>query len=190
MNSRFGAPAALVALILLGAGCAASTPATPDNQPSASVADSAAAMTDVSDSETDAAAAQPAVELTPTLAADREGEWSTYTNAALGFSFDWPSTGKYAPRWAVDFLESAEVTDGCYQDGTNQQATVAVGDQEFCHTWTDTGEGSASATDYYVTTIGEQSVRISFTKDSSGIYEFDWTEYRAFLDQIIAGFQL
>lgn len=115
--------------------------------------------------------------------------WSKYTNAALGFSFDWPTKGMYAPRWEVKFLNDADVKDGCY--GTERTLLVRkqLAGRDFCHA-VGPDEGPL-ATDYYVTRVASRNVMLVFTKDSTGLGDkFSWEEYRTHLDQIVGTFKL
>lgn len=175
MNPRLASYLLAGSLLLVGAGCA---PSAPSESPADSAPVDTSAQVD--------AAKDAVADLTKTLVDDT---WQKYTNSALNFSFDWPTKGRYAPRWEVKFLEDAQVKDGCLANELMTTRKVMAGDQEFCHS---TGEiADNEATDYYVTKVGSRHVAIVFSKDSSGAgSDFSWDEYRAHLDQIVSTFKL
>lgn len=176
---RFSRPliVSTIALLLLGAGCdraaepAAKTP--PINRPTTNVpaanlptinAPAAAANTN-----TNAPTPASGVRELP-AATGIDGTWQTYTNAALGFSFQTPTKGRYAPTWEVSFLKSddARIVDGCYvpdanPDGTPERVVGSAPVTDFCVS----ASGDAGAGNFYVirdavTRINNTYVRINF----------------------------
>jgi hypothetical protein len=159
--------------------------------------------------ETIVPAAEGAMTLETTVQLD--DTWKTYTNAALGFSFRWPSKGRYAPDWEVRFFgeNSDKMQDGCFDEGAverNPSAQVTVGGVGFCHSSFEEGAaGSRYLVDHYATKKGSQYVVISFTKRTTSAaalgctgfelsaspaacVEFDEKAYLELLNQIVSTF--
>jgi hypothetical protein len=201
----------LLSLTILGAGCAAA-PATPAPEPAPTPTTETPSayepQPDLSDITEDG---EEPKELTP---ATTDATWRTYTNAALDFSFMWPTKGRYAPEWEVRVFAATdtEVADGgCYHvQGANQDTErfAKVGSQEFCHTSASEGAaGSVYFTDAYATRIGSRVVVILFSKQvtnggmipncsepyssvSTACVPFVVTEYQAALEGIVGTFKL
>lgn len=134
MNARFLAVPAL-ALAFLGAGC---TPPAPIN---------GVPVTD--------AGPQDGRTLT---AAQTDATWETYQNARLGFSFQYPTKGKYAPEWEVEVGGSSSCLE-------SQDVGHTAEDTSFCVIGTREGAaGSTYFTHTYRTILKETSVSIIFTK--------------------------
>src|SRR5690606_38079230 len=99
-------------LLIIGAGCPKSNVSTNTNEalvlPSENGSESSAETSTDTETETD-------TESTDVTGAG-DNAWQTYTNAALGFSFNWPDKGRYAPTWEVTFSKDGDesVKDGCY----------------------------------------------------------------------------
>ena len=168
-------------LLLIGAGCASRSrvqeePAMQESE------DTMMEETVMMEDENSAMELSTTVELDDT--------WQTYTSKALPFSFRWPMRGLYAPEWRVDLLSAEDVdSDGCYA-GDLEKTFVYVGETQLCHTASDT-EGMTTATDHYTMKLNDQNVKVTFTKDSSGLGDtFSWNEYHAFIDQIMSTFSL
>jgi len=172
--------AALAAVLLLvGAGCA-KTEVTSNTNETLVIPDSSSNNESESGSESEAEA-ETKPEANAVSAADG---WQTYTNAALGFSFNWPSKGRYAPTWEVKFAKEgdASVKDGCFvaTGATNSKSG------EFCHASVAPAAGEAK--DYFTTTINGQHVTLAFTKKESG-KDFSWSDYQEELEQIVSSFK-
>ena len=172
----FSKSVSLISLVLLfGAGCAAtdfkisdtgSSNSAPAITPSAETA-----MPAVNTSST-----TPVMSTSSTVMVD--DSWHTYTNAALKFSFQWPTKTIYAPHWKVTF----EKVEPCGTLGVIQD----VRGVSFCHKHVQEGN---IITDYYATKNGELYVLITFTNSSTGIPSFKLDEYQAMLSTIISTFK-
>ncbi len=145
MNLRFLAIPA-ISLAFLGTGCA---PA-PD------------AVLPTQDTQ------EPGGRLLPAVQTD--GTWKTYENARVGFSFQYPTKGTYAPEWEVKVFDqnAKEVQDCYYVDGASldgvKNARTADG-RHFCTVHVSEGAaGSAYFTDAYATKVGNSVAVILFTK--------------------------
>lgn len=150
---------ALVALT--GAGCEpAPIPAAPAPSP--------AAETPSQPSVPAPSAEAPAVTPSPLPVID--ATWKTYTNSSLGFSFQYPTKGTYAPTWGVTFLKTNDpkLVKGCYQGEGNprqNQGELLVGDSTFCVTrYEDAAAGQRYFTDHYVSGRSGSVILISFSK--------------------------
>lgn len=168
-------------LILLGAGCAASSVR---GKPPVSVP----APVPAKSAEIPSTATTTAIDAT----------WKTFTNKALNFSFQWPAKGRYAPTWEVTFIQDgdASIVNGCHaQPYTESQppASLAAGDQTFCHTsYSDGAAGTIHLFDDYAAKIGMRYVVVHFVKAYSTVAGpvFDQATYRAMLDQIVGTFRM
>lgn len=174
---------ALVALA--GAGCTfAPTPTVPS-----APTPSPAAETPSQPSAPAPSAETPPVTPSPLPVIDTT--WKTYTNKALGFSFQSPTKGIYAPTWGVTFLKSDDpkLKDGCYQgEGNPRQnsGSLQVGDTTFCVTrFEDAGAGQRYDTDYYVGGLKGSVILMTFSKHFTNDGSFDIGVYNAVLDQIV-----
>ncbi|MEK7073316.1 MAG: hypothetical protein AAB974_02665 [Patescibacteria group bacterium] len=162
-----------LAVLLLGAGCtqaaepAANAPVV--NRPTTN----APAANTPANANVNAPAPAAGVRDLP-AATGVDGTWKTYSNAVLGFSFQTPTKGKYAPEWEVKFIAATDthLQDGCYSDiyetTTGREGTperVSVGAREFCHA--SMGDGFAGGFGYvdtYTTQIDGRSVAVIFRK--------------------------
>lgn len=202
-----------ITLLLLGFGCSktaepvANTP--PANRPTMN-----APTVNAPKVNAPAAPASGARELPAATGIDNT--WKTYTNAALGFSFQTPTKGRYAPTWEVSFLKSddAHIVDGCYvpdanPDGAPERVAARAPVTEFCIS----ASGDAGAGNFYVirdavTRINNTYVRINFVNhaynagavgcnpmpesgmstSANSCLPFIEAEYRAQIDNILATF--
>lgn len=175
--------AVTAALLIVGAGCDTATTDTNTNSGSLVLPSDSSAADVNAPSESVAAPADSA------SGTDASANLETYTNSGLGYSFKWPKTGRYAPKWSVGVAKEGDATikDGCYVAADGKTDTVAAGDTSFCHTAVDAADG-ASTTDYYVTKKGSVYVVLTFTKQKDAGKDFSWTDYRAGLGQIISSY--
>lgn len=159
-------------LAAVGAGCASDDATTPPestppaatstmpNQPSSPTS---------SDSGTPVIPDSSATSVNPG-SVDTTG-WETYTNATIGYSFQYPTKGTFAPEFNVQTLPNTHpfIKDGCYDNGDlgpmAQTDRVAIGGETFCRTRTLEGAaGSTYNNEYWVTSRGNWSSVIIFTK--------------------------
>jgi len=169
---------AIAALLLIGVGCAPTTSPSADSP----AQETDAPATSKPDSE---AGADASLETTVPL----DDTWKTYVNKALSFEFNWPTKGRYAPRWEVTFVSEgdARIKDGCIVEGSAGTRHVTVGASTFCHSWKDDGSGP---TDWYAVKHDSRYAVIRFTKSPTVPDEgFSLEEYRAHLDQIISTYK-
>lgn len=166
----------LALLALAGAGCLSAEPTQPSqpqepNQPPAHIEPGQPSNP-----------GQPgqATSTTPTgVLPVIDNTWKTYTNAALKFSFQYPTQGTYAPTWGVSILKQNDpkVQGGCYQGDANprqNKGELQVGDTTFCVTrYEDAGAGQRYETDYYVGGLNGQIVVLTFSKHLSVGDNFD-----------------
>jgi len=155
----------LALLALAGGGCLSPEPAQPSlpqepTKPPAVVVPAEPTPSEPAPTSTVPASVLPVI----------DGTWKTYLNAALKFSFMYPTKGTYAPTWGVTILKTtdAKLENGCYQgDGSPRQntGTLLVGDTNFCVTrYEDAGAGQRYETDYYAATVNGAVVLITFSK--------------------------
>lgn len=165
MNARFLAIPAL-ALAFLGAGC------TPATSPVPTTDDVPVTEAGSQDSYTLNISRLPGnQEAPPTFVpAQTDDTWKTYTNAALGFSFQTPTKGRYAPQWEVKVIrdDAPEVSDGYSAEGGTIDS-VRFGNtpdrQEFYVNYgTKEADGIVYLSDAYSTYIGRSVVVIIFSK--------------------------
>lgn len=212
-----------IALLLLGAGCnSASEPATntpPINRPTtnAPAANRPAVNTPVAVANTNTNTPTPASGVRALPAATGiDSTWTTYRNTALGFSFQTPTKGRYAPTWEVGFLklDDAHIVDGCYvpdanPDGAPERVVTSAPVTDFCVS----ASGDAGAGNFYVirdavTRINNTYVRINFVNhvynagavgctpmpesgmstSATSCVPFVEAEYQAQIDTILATF--
>lgn len=90
----------LFALVLVGAGCSlGSETKTETEMPPVPVVKTETKTETKTEVKTETSPSSGETQtLTP---ATTDDTWKTYTNAALGFSFMWPTKGRYAPEWEV-----------------------------------------------------------------------------------------
>lgn len=99
-----------------------------------------------------------------------DATWETYTNDAIGFTFQAPTRGRYAPTWEVTFLAEgdARIQDGCFVDAQNESRTAdrfSVDGVIFCRTFAREGAaGSVYLTQHVITKMGPRYVHLAFTK--------------------------
>ncbi len=206
-------------LLLLGVGCsraaapAANTAAV--NRPAAN-APAAVANTNVPTAANVNTPASASGVRTLPAASGIDDTWKTYTNKALGFSFQTPTKGRYAPTWEVSFLKSddAHIVDGCYvpdasSNGAPERVVGSAPVTDFCLS----ASGDAGAGNFYVirdavTRINNTYVRIHFVNhaynagavgcnplpesgmstNATSCVPFVEAEYRAQIDNILATF--
>jgi hypothetical protein len=159
--------------------------------------------------ENDLDDAEPAAELSPI-----DDTWNTYENEATGFTFLWPTRGRYAPEWEVSFIadDDSRTSEGCLFDDNRHNRTrdilnIAVDGIELCHTrFVEGAAGSIYYIDYYLGELKGTNVLFTFTKRlangdnfeneschgktvlamGDSCVPFDDEVYRAHLDQIMA----
>ncbi len=172
-----------MALILTGAGCSSTQTSETENTEENATTPTEETTASVTGEATEGTSNQLVTSVTI------DDTWQAYTNKSLGFRFNWPTKGRYAPNWDVSFLKSddANIADGCY--GNDNTRRVSVGEVSFCRTGAVTDEDKL-ATDRYVTKHGETYVVMTFNKEKTTAEGFDWNEYHAFLDQIVSTFKL
>lgn len=209
----------IAALALLGAGCFSPEPEAPPTPTPVNPAPSAPTPSAPTPSEPVPSEPAPS-EPTPSTPSGYElpeidATWQTYTNASLGFSFRYPTKGRYAPTWGVTFVKTDDpkMQGGCYQGDANPRqnaGTLLVGDKQFCVTrYEDAGAGQRGMTDFYAVEHKGTIVLISFSKQFSNGDNFedeschgqlvissgttctpvDIGIYNATLDQIVGTFQ-
>ncbi|TAK05210.1 hypothetical protein EPO33_04520 [Patescibacteria group bacterium] len=175
---------ALAGLLLVGAGCnRAAAPAANTataNRPAANIPAATTNTNAPTTANVNVNVPTPASGVrTLPAASGIDGTWKTYTNKALGFSFQTPTKGKYAPEWEVKLIDTATLLrqeylqGGCYsiifasmpgRQGDTEEY-VSVGGREFCHA--SLGNPFADGfghVDIYTTNIGSRTVAIIFRK--------------------------
>ena len=122
------------------------------------------AMQDDENVDADVMAALPEIDKT----------WQTYTNKSLGFSFQWPTRGRYAPEWTVTFIQKDDqaLKDGCYGEGQfaerKARTKQTIDGVEFCRVYLRyQGAGQVYFTDYLLGKIDGPNILITFTKHLS-----------------------
>jgi hypothetical protein len=141
------------ALVVLGAGCGTAPTERPPLPPESTASSTAPSA--------DAVSSTGSVKPVAPASALPEG-WRKQVNAAAGYSFAWPPTGKYAPTWDVLQVKdgSASMKDGCYAPselGTERKPSqrITVGDAAFCQTsFGDAGAGQYYTTDFFAVKNG------------------------------------
>ena len=181
-----------VALALVGAGCFSAEPAQPA-VPQEPVKKPAVvtppAPTPSQPTPTPAPTPTSTAPVPSSVLPVIDATWKTYANAALKFSFQYPTKGSYAPTWGVNILKTtdAKLEAGCYKgDGNPRQnkGELQVGDTTFCITrYEDTSSGQRLETDYYVGGLGGNVILLTFSKKLSETA--DVGIYNAHLDQIV-----
>lgn len=148
----------LTVVSLLGAGCSTNNPVT-DNATNTAP-------------NNNAISTQPGVNTSSTsvvVPVDTTG-WQTYQNKTLGFQFQYPIRGSFAPEFSVKLLplNSSQVKDDCYAEtglpGDTPERLTTNG-TAFCRTRI--LEGAAGSTvnhEYWVTTTEKWYAIIEFTK--------------------------
>ncbi len=166
------------ALLIVGAGCESAPTDTNTNSGSL-----------VLPSESSSDVNAPAMTTDTNKPAAADDSMKTYSNAALGYSFQWPATGRYAPMWdtSVASKGDARFKDSCFVAADGKTDSLTAGGATFCHTAVDAKDG-ASATDYYVTEKSGQYVVLTFTKKKDAFKDFSWTDYRAGLAKIVGSY--
>lgn len=169
----------LFAVVLLGASCAPAEkvtnniPSTPKPAPVAGKLEDVK-MPDEKKTEVTAPKSEGVRELTPAVT---DETWKQYTSKAFGFTFMWPTKGRYAPEWEVKLYESNNKnigSDGCHivppPDVRTATVNVRVNEQAFCHTngsivnEPDVDDDARIKIDFYTTSFGSKFVTIQFTK--------------------------
>jgi len=159
----------LALLSLAGGGCLFSEPAQPSVPQEPTKPPAVVTPPTNTPSEPAPTPSTPTTPVLPVI----DATWKTYTNAALKFSFQYPTKGTYAPTWGVSILKTTDpkLEGGCYQgDGNPRQnkGTLQVGDTTFCVTrYEDAGAGQRYETDYYAATVNGAVVLITFSKHLS-----------------------
>jgi hypothetical protein len=202
----------LFALILAGAGCSfgdstdvKTETETPAPTAPAKTETKTETKTEV-DTETKTETPTPALAPTPTESGVRtltpattDDTWKTYANASLGFSFLWPTKGRYAPEWEVIFLDDTALA---LRSCDHVQTEDGI---QFCHhsTGMDLSNTEGIYEDGYSTKIKETIVSIEFKKKFFGgicdagnstsnttCIPFDTAEYQKTLDGIVGTFKI
>lgn len=158
-----------LALLLVGAGCdraaAPGADAPPANRPAANAPAAARGNGNVN---APAVGGDARILPAPTGIDDT---WKTYTNTSLGFTFQTPTRGRYAPMWEVTFIDQddASIVDGCYQDSAREDRTperLLSSGFTFCRSFSREGAaGSVYLTQHVVTKRGPRIyIHLAFTK--------------------------
>jgi len=193
---KFIAP--LLALVLLGAGCSeavTSEEAKTETKP---------AVTSTTEKKPEITKTENTGEVRELVAAKTDDTWKTYTSKSLGFSFQWPTKGRYAPQWEVKHYASdnAELINGCVKGLSSDIATrskVSVGDREFCLSRAVDGVDAhcVLSSVSYATTFGKTVAAIEFSKEicdeslPSGLTREQYIEnYENTLDSIVGTFKI
>ncbi|MEK7473562.1 MAG: hypothetical protein AAB668_02450 [Patescibacteria group bacterium] len=199
----------IAALALLGAGCFSPAPEAPPTVAPTPVKPAPSAPTPSEPTPSEPAPSTPSGYELPEI----DATWQTYTNNALGFSFQYPTKGRYAPEWEMSIVSEsdAKMKDGCYFDEQTDAGTekrVAIDGREFCRTNAmDPAAGSRYYTYQYATKFGSSYALLSFTKRAvngdnydepacrgkivfsfGGCVEFVPADFEAHLDQIMNTF--
>jgi len=189
-HTSFSILGGLGLLVLFGVGCsqpaAPVAPLVPPSNPPVVQPVVTPTVVPTTPSNTTTTAALPAIDDT----------WKTYANKALGFSFQYPTKGRYSPLWEVTFVgeNDSKIQDGCLiYGGKHVDSYTTPGGTAFCHKYQDLqGDTDVDlrAEDYYSTRIGKQYIVITFTKDYKATVKpvFNIDAYRAQLDQIVSTF--
>ncbi len=136
-----------------------------------------------------------------------------YANKALGFTFRYPTKGRYAPEWEMSIVreDDARMKEGCFFDEQTDPGTekrMTINGREFCRTHAvDPAAGSRYYTYHYATKFGSSYAILSFTKRAvngdnyeepachgkivfsfGGCVEFVQADFEAQLDQIMGTF--
>ncbi len=217
MHMRTSLPAAIAALLLIGAGCGAA-PETPAADAPGANAPVSANRPPVNAPVTDAPPATPPNQGVRALpaAAGVDATWQTYENEALGFTFQAPTRGRYAPTWEVTFVAEGDsaIVDGCYRQGASEDRSperLSANGLTFCRSFFREGAaGSVYMTQHVVTKMGPRYAHLAFTKkaanagmldcatppasglsvSSEACVPFDLDEFDAQIEMIIATFRL
>ena len=154
------------------------TVVTPDSQPTTPSAVS-----------TTTATTQPA---TPSMKFEVDETWQTYTNKALSFEFQWPTKGRYAPEWSVEFRKSDDSTiaHGCVYDSKTYGSDSMY--KDFCHTTSVIETDAIERTDYFATKKGNQYIVVTFFKKLYPDEKYkanSHDDYEAMLETIMSTFK-
>ncbi len=180
MRTKYILPA-LMALTLLGAGCLGESQKAQETANTATQtgqadntntpSQTATVVTPESPTSGNAVTETPSTPTTtPTQSASStstftvDDTWQTYSNKALSFEFRWPTKGRYAPEWSVEFRKSDDPTikDGCVTDSKTLNSETKF--QDFCHTTSVIETDAVERTDYFATKKGNQYIVVSFFK--------------------------
>lgn len=118
--------------------------------------------------------------------------WQTYSNKALSFEFRWPTKGRYAPEWSVEFRKQDDPTmkDGCVTDSKTLNSESKF--QDFCHTTSVMETDAVERTDYFAAKKGNQYIVVSFFKKLYPGEKYkanSATDYEAMLQTIMSTFK-
>jgi len=164
-------------LILAGVGCSSG----PTNQPVVPTTPPTTSKIKLSQPAVTPTSPTTRTETTAVTLPTIDDTWKTYANNALGFSFQWPTKGRYAPTWDVTFVKEEE-TD-CIP--------VTLNGIVFCHaSASETAADKTILSDRYTTQKDNQYVLVSFEKTYlTANAQFDVAAYHQFLDQIMSTFK-
>ncbi|MCC7357683.1 hypothetical protein IT408_04245 [Candidatus Uhrbacteria bacterium] len=104
--------------------------------------------------------------------------WKTYTNKSGDFSFQWPTKGRYAPKWDSSFADTDPCTEG---------ETKVLNSNTFCHQTSILRSDNVILTHMYTIPFGKKFIVMSFSKETSQA-GFDEATFDAHLDQIMSTF--
>lgn len=161
--------------VLLGAGCWSASDSNPPAGSPATPTPPGTPATSTTPPTSDNGSVTPPTE-GAWMNVRMDDTWKTYTNAALKFSFQWPTRGSLAPQWSVKFAKAEDpaIKEGCYQpmDSSGLPSTKAMFNGtgvSFCHVSVQEGAaGTTHVNDYFATKNGNQYVVVSFTKQAYG----------------------
>jgi len=163
----------MTAVVLFGAGCGAApkTESVP-SAPEPVAANTPAETTPTTPATTPNEELVVAGETRALTAADVTDTWETYTSKSLGFSFDWPTKGRYAPEWEVKHYQSdsSDISNGCVKGRSfdlSQISRASVGTTVFCVNRQVVGvDAHCSAfSDTYATPFGKTIIAIEFDRE-------------------------
>lgn len=104
--------------------------------------------------------------------------WKTYTNKSGEFSFQWPTKGRYAPKWDSSFADTDPCTEG---------ETKVLNGNTFCHQMSAFRSDNLILTHIYTIPFGKKFIVMSFSKEAAQA-GFDEATFDAHLDQIMSTF--
>jgi hypothetical protein len=107
-----------------------------------------------------------------------DSTWKTYTNKSGEFSFQWPTKGRYAPKWDSSYADTDPCTDG---------ETKMLNGNTFCHSMSAFRSDNLILTHMYTIPFGKKFIVISFSKETAQD-GFDEAIFDAHLDQIMSTF--
>lgn len=107
-----------------------------------------------------------------------DSTWKTYTNKSGEFSFQWPTKGRYAPKWDSTYADTDPCIDG---------ETKVLNGNTFCHSMSAFRSDNLILTHMYTIPFGKKFIVMSFSKETAQ-EGFDEALFDAHLDQIMSTF--